>query len=93
MRPRSTVCIVCGVGRGVAAFQLYPSASFRFRRDPFIQLDLSNENINDDKQDGGGLEQLKNTLTFRQLDINSDGKVSLSELKMGLEQELKVCRY
>ena len=39
------------------------------------------------------LEQLKNTFVFNQFDLNSDGKVSLSELKIGLEKELKVCKY
>ena len=29
---------------------------------------------------------------FRKFDINLDGEVSLSELKAGLEKELKVCR-
>ena len=28
---------------------------------------------------------------FQKFDINSDGEVSLSELKTGLEKELKVC--
>ena len=39
------------------------------------------------------LEQLKNTFVFNQFNLNSDGKVSLSELKIGLEKELKVCKY
>ena len=28
---------------------------------------------------------------FRKFDLNDDGEVSLEELKLGLERELKVC--
>ena len=94
MRPqRSVICIIIYtvVCSGVDAFQLYSSVSQR-RRYPYNQQLLktsSADNRNDDDDDG--LERLKNTLTFTQFDTNSDGKVSLSELKMGLEKELKVC--
>lgn len=30
---------------------------------------------------------------FNKFDINSDGEISLSELKLGLEKELKVCSF
>ena len=86
---KTTIFIACaGLFTTVAAFQLHPlrtSISFRFQRDrPVIhhhQLHLSKTNNNNGAQDDG-LEQLKKTLTFSQFDINSDGKVSLSELKV-----------
>lgn len=98
MRPqRSVICIIYTVVcMGVDAFQLYSSVSKR-RRYPYNynthQQQLSKTSSADDRNDDDddGLERLKNTLTFTQFDTNSDGKVSLSELKMGLEKELKVC--
>lgn len=100
MRPqRSVICIIIYtvVCSGVDAFQLYSSVSQR-RRYPYIyniHQQLSKTSSADDRNDDDddGLERLKNTLTFTQFDTNSDGKVSLSELKMGLEKELKVCYF
>ena len=81
---------------GVDAFQLYPfiAVSQRRRYPCNIYQQLSKTSSDDDDDNDGGLvERPKNTLTFTQMDANSDGKVSLSELKMGLEKELKVCCY
>ena len=82
----SSFCCAYQIHRPLRGRASYPH---RYRyidyKTSYIQLSSGSE---DDE-----LEQLKNTFVFNQFDLNSDGEVSLSELKIGMEKELKVCKY
>ena len=70
----------------------YPYRYYRYIDYTTSHVQLSSDGLGLEQWDDE-LEQLKNTFVFNQFDLNSDGKVSLSELKIGLEKELKVCKY
>ena len=80
-------CMLCAAMliTRVAAFQLHPSP-----RRYIHHLSQTSKNDGDGALQDDGLEQPKKTLTFSQFDTDSDGKISLSDLRTGLEKELKV---
>lgn len=80
-------CMLCAAMliTRVAAFQLHPSP-----RRYIHHLLQTSKNDGDGALQDDGLEQPKKTLTFSQFDTDSDGKISLSDLRTGLEKELKV---
>ena len=85
----SSFCCAYQIHRPLRGRASYP---YRYRYIDYTtsHVQLSSDGLGLEQDDE--LEQLKNTFVFNQFDLNSDDKVSLSELKNGLEKELKVCK-